>query len=302
MKKAEEMIEENDKEAPIEEETLDSLRLYFQDIRGAQLLTPEEEQELARRIAQGDDAARKRMIESNLRLVVKVAKRYMGQGLPLLDLIEEGNIGLIKAVERFKPEKKCRFSTYAVLWIRQSIERGLVSQGRTVRLPAHVVGDMKRMIRIIRSLTQRLGREPFLEEITEAMEVDAAYVNQLMMVVRKATSIEAPLDEDEHYHLADILTEEEQPGPFSITEHVELVKLVSSWLELLSPTERAVIKLRFGLRDGEPKTLETIGEMFGVTRERIRQIEVKALQRLRKVMEQRDLILLEDVNKNVTGS
>jgi RNA polymerase primary sigma factor len=278
-----------------EDEALDSLRLYFQDIRAARLLTPEEEQELARLVAQGDDAARTRMIESNLRLVVKVAKRYVGQGLPLLDLIEEGNIGLIKAVERFKPEKKCRFSTYAVLWIRQSIERGLVSQGRTVRLPAHVVGDMKRMIRVMRALTQRLGREPLLEELTEEMGADADYVNRLMMAVRKATSIEAPLDEDEHYHLADILTEDEQPGPFSITEHIELVKLVSSWLELLSPPEKAVIKLRFGLRDGEPKTLETIGEMFGVTRERIRQIEVKALQRLRKVMEQRDLILLEDV-------
>jgi RNA polymerase primary sigma factor len=295
MRKAEEMIEESDKEAPIEEETLDSLRLYFQDIRGAQLLTPEEEQELARRIAQGDDAARKKMIESNLRLVVKVARRYIGQGLPVLDLIEEGNIGLIKAVERFKPEKKCRFSTYAVLWIRQSIERGLVSQSRTVRLPAHVVGDLKRMIRVTRSLAQRLEREPSLEELAKEMGVDSDYVNRLMMAVRKAISIEASLDAEEHYHLADILAEEEQPGPFTITEHIELVKLVSSWLELLSPPEKAVIKLRFGLRDGEPKTLETIGEMFGVTRERIRQIEVKALQRLRKVMEQRDLILLEDV-------
>ena len=277
------------------DEALDSLRLYFQDIREAQLLTPEEEQELARRIAQGDDAARKRMIESNLRLVVKVAKRYMGQGLPLLDLIEEGNIGLIKAVERFKPEKKCRFSTYAVLWIRQSIERGLVSQSRTVKLPAHVVGDLKWMIRIMRTLTQQLEREPLLEELAKEMGVDSDYVNRLMIAVRKAISIEASLDADGQYHLADILAEEEQPGPFTITEHIELVKLISSWLELLSPPEKAVIKLRFGLRDGEPKTLEAIGEMFGVTRERIRQIEVKALQRLRKVMEQRDLILLEDV-------
>jgi RNA polymerase primary sigma factor len=273
----------------------DCLRLYFQEIKVAKLLTPDEEQLLAHQTAQGDDAARRRMIESNLRLVVKVAKRYMGQGLPLLDLIEEGNIGLIKAVERFNPEKKCRFSTYAVLWIRQSIERALVSQSRTVRLPAHVVGDLKRMIRVTRSLTQRLGREPLLDELTEEMKVESGYVSRLMMAVRKATSIETPLDDDEHYHLADILTEEEQPGPFSITEHIELVKLVTSWLEFLSSPEKAVIKLRFGLRDGEPKTLEAIGEMFGVTRERIRQIEVKALQRLRKVMEERDLILLEDV-------
>lgn len=273
----------------------DSLSLYLQDIRAAKLLTPEEEQELGRQAAKGDDAARKRMIESNLRLVVKVAKRYMGQGLPLLDLIEEGNIGLIKAVERFKPEKECRFSTYAVLWIRQSIERGLVTHSRTVRLPAHIVGDLKRMIRITRTLTQRLGREPLFEELTKEMGVEADYMNRLMMAVRKATSLEAPLDEDERYHLSDILSEEEKPGPFSITEHMELVKLVTSWLELLSPPEKAVIKLRFGLRDGEPKTLEAIGAMFGVTRERIRQIEVKALKRLRKVMEQRDLILLEDV-------
>jgi len=276
-------------------ESLDSLRLYFQDIRVAKLLTPEEEQELAQQTALGDDAARKRMIESNLRLVVKVAKRYMGQGLPLLDLIEEGNIGLIKAVERFKAEKKCRFSTYAVLWIRQSIERALVSQSRTVRLPAHVVGDLKRMIRVTRSLTQRLGREPLLDELAEEMEVESDYVSRLMLAVRKATSIESPLDEEEHYHLADILTEAEQPGPFSVTEQIELVTLVTSWLELLFAPEKEVIKLRFGLPDGEPMTLEAIGEKFGVTRERIRQIEVKAIQHLRKVMEQRDLILLEDV-------
>ena len=275
--------------------TLDSLSLYLHDIRAAKLLTPEEEQALARQSAKGDEAARKRMIESNLRLVVKVAKRYMGQGLSLLDLIEEGNIGLIKAVERFKPEKGCRFSTYAVLWIRQSIERGLASHSRTVRLPAHVVGDLKRMVRTTRTLTQRLGREPLLEELAKEMGVEAGYMNRLMIAVRKATSLDTPLDEDERYHLSDILSEEERPGPFSITEHIELVKLVTSWLELLSPPEKAVIKLRFGLRDGEPKTLEAIGEMFGVTRERIRQIEVKALKRLRKVMEQRDLILLEDV-------
>jgi len=278
-----------------EDASLDSLSLYLQDIRVAKLLTPEEEQELGRQAAQGDEAARKRMIESNLRLVVKVAKRYMGQGLSLLDLIEEGNIGLIKAVERFKPEKGCRFSTYAVLWIRQSIERGLVSHSRTVRLPAHVVGDLKRMVRTTRTLTQRLGREPLLEELAKEMGVELDYMNRLMVAVRKATSLDTPLDEDDRYHLSDILSEEERPGPFSITEHIELVKLVTSWLELLSPPEKAVIKLRFGLRDGEPKTLEAIGEMFGVTRERIRQIEVKALKRLRKVMEQRDLILLEDV-------
>ncbi len=292
MQEKDDTVRQEEEEFAPGDASLDSLRMYFQDLRTSKLLTPEEEQELARRIAQGDDAARKRMIESNLRLVVKLAKRYMGQGLPLLDLIEEGNIGLIKAVERFKTEKGCRFSTYAVLWIRQSIERALVRQSRTVRLPAHVVGDLKRMIRITRSLTQRLGREPLFEELTKEMGVDSDYLSRLMMAVRKATSIESPLDEDGHYHLADVLSEEGQPGPFSVTEQLELVKLVSSWLELLSPTEKAVIKLRFGLRDGEPKTLEAIGEMFGVTRERIRQIEAKALQHLRRVMDQKDLILL----------
>lgn len=278
-----------------EDTSLDSLSLYFQDIRGAKLLSPEEEQELARRAAKGDEAARRRMIEANLRLVVKVAKRYMGQGLPLMDLIEEGNIGLIKAVERFRPEKECRFSTYAVLWIRQSIERGLVNQSRTVRLPAHVIGDLRRMIRVTRTLQQRLGREPRFDELVEEMGVDAEYMSRLMMAVRKAASIEAPLDDDEHYHLADILSDDDMSGPSSIMEQMELVKLVTSWLELLAPVEKEVIKLRFGLSDGEPKTLEAIGEMFGVTRERIRQIEAKALKRLRRVMKQRDLILLEDI-------
>jgi len=297
MQKKDDIFGQEEEQFSAEDASLDSLRMYFQDLRAAKLLTAAEEQELSRRIAQGDDAARKRMIESNLRLVVKLAKRYMGQGLPLLDLIEEGNIGLIKAVERFKAEKGCRFSTYAVLWIRQSIERALVRQSRTVRLPAHVVGDLKRMIRITRSLTQRLGRDPLFEELTKEMGVESDYLSRLMIAVRKATSLEAPLDEEGHYHLADVLSEEKQPGPFSVTEQLELVKLVSSWLELLSPTEKAVIKLRFGLRDGEPKTLEAIGEMFGVTRERIRQIEAKALQHLRRVMDQKDLILLEDLKK-----
>jgi RNA polymerase primary sigma factor len=278
-----------------ERKPFDSLRLYLQEIKTTKLLTPAEEQELALRIAQGDERARKKMIESNLRLVVKVAKRYMGQGLPLLDLIEEGNIGLIKAVEKFRPEKKCRFSTYGILWIKQSIERALANQARTVKLPAHVAGDMKKMIRITRSLAQELGREPLIHEVANEMGVEVNYVNRLMVAVRKATSIETPLNEEEDYHLADTLKVEEQVGPFSLTEHIELFKMISSWLDLLSPQEKTVIDLRFGLRDGEPKTLEVIGESFGVTRERIRQIEVKALQRLRRVMEEKDLILLEDI-------
>jgi len=234
------------------------------------------------------------MIESNLRLVVKVAKRYVGQGLPLIDLIEEGNLGLIKAVEKFKPERECRFSTYATLWIRQSIERALVSQTRTIRLPAHVASYMRKMVRVTRSLSQRLGREPRVEEVASNMGADVDDVKRLMMAANKVISVEVPLDEQDAYHLTDILTDNERPSPLAMTEHMELVKLVSSWLDLLSTQERLIIDLRFGLRDGAPKTLETIGARFGVTRERIRQIEVRALQRLRKVMEERDVLLLNE--------
>lgn len=293
--KGEEFTQVEENRIRSEDEPLDFLRLYLREIKATKLLTAEEERELATRVAQGDEGARRRMIESNLRLVVKVTKEYRGQGLPLLDLIEEGNIGLIKAVEKFRPEKNCRFSTYAILWIRQSIERALVNQTRTVKLPAHVIGDMKRMIRVSRSLAQRLGREPLLEEVVQEMGVEANYVNHLMMAVRRVTSIDAALNERGDRLLVDTLQAEEQPGPSSITEHIELFKLISSWLELLSPQEKTVIDLRFGLRDGDPKTLEAIGAIFGVTRERIRQIEAKALGRLRKVMEEKDVILLEHI-------
>jgi len=276
------------------DQPFDPLRMYLNEIKKTRLLTPGEEQELARLIAQGDEGARRRMIEANLRLVVKVAKRYVGQGLLLIDLIEEGNLGLIKAVEKFKPERECRLSTYATLWIRQSIERALVSQTRTIRLPAHVGSYMRKMVRITRSLSQRLGREPRVEEVATNMGANVDDVKRLMMAANKVISIEMPLDGQDAYHLADILTDNERPSPLAVTEHMELVKLVSSWLDLLSTQERLIIDLRFGLRDGAPKTLETIGARFGVTRERIRQIEVRALQRLRKVMEERDVLLLNE--------
>jgi len=276
------------------DQPFDPLRMYLNEIKKTRLLTPGEEQELARLIAQGDEGARRRMIEANLRLVVKVAKRYVGQGLLLIDLIEEGNLGLIKAVEKFKPERECRLSTYATLWIRQSIERALVSQTRTIRLPAHVGSYMRKMVRITRSLSQRLGREPRVEEVATNMGANVDDVKRLMMAANKVISIEMPLDGQDAYHPADILTDNERPSPLAVTEHMELVKLVSSWLDLLSTQERLIIDLRFGLRDGAPKTLETIGARFGVTRERIRQIEVRALQRLRKVMEERDVLLLNE--------
>jgi RNA polymerase primary sigma factor len=288
---------QSDDNGDYEDRSLDSLRMYLKEIKRTKLLTADEERELAFYVRRGDSEARKRMIESNLRLVVKIAKRYGGQGLPLVDLIEEGNIGLIKAVEKFDPGKNCRFSTYATLWIRQSIERGLVNQTRTVKIPAHVASDMKRIVRVTRALNQALGREPTVEEVAEEMGVSMEYVQRLVTAVQRVISIEAPLDDEDAYHLTDLLKEEVRPEPLSVIESLELFKLISSWMDLLSYQEKLVIDLRFGLRDGEPRTLESIGEQFGVTRERIRQVEVKALQRLRKVMEEKDVLLLEDVQQ-----
>jgi len=285
---------DNEQREEFEDTSLDSLRLYLWEIKRTKLLTADEERALAHRIAEGDMGARKRMIESNLRLVVKVAKRYVGQGLPLVDLIEEGNVGVIKAVEKFRPEKNCRFSTYATLWIRQSIERALASQTRTVRIPAHVTTDMKRVIRCSRQLSQRLGREPMIEEIADEIGAEPEYVQRLMMAVYKVVSIETPLGDEDDYHLTDVL-KEEVPEPAALIEQMELFRLVSTWLELLSPQEKNVVTLRFGLGDEEPMTLETIGHRYGVTRERIRQIESKALKRLRRVMEEKDYLLVEDM-------
>jgi len=281
----------------IEEEGFDILRSYLQEIRQHSLLSAEEERELAERVARGDRGARRRMIEANLRLVVMVAKRYVGQGLPLLDLIEEGNIGLIKAVEKFDPAKKCRFSTYATLWIRQYIERALVSQTKTVRVPSQVAADLRRMVKVVRELAQALGRDPSTEEIAQEMGVMPEYVERLMIAALRTASLETPLDEETELSLADTLRADEQKGPLFITEQLELVKVMGSWLKLLSPQERNIIELRFGLKDGEPWTLEAIGKVYGVTRERIRQIESRALGKLRGLLEAKDLVLFEEMRR-----
>jgi len=285
----EEQTEEKDYSVDDEPATADAIKIYLKDIQKSQLLTAEDERELAGRIAQGDESARQRMIESNLRLVVKIAKRYMNRGLPFLDLIEEGNVGLIKAVEKFKVSKGCRFSTYATWWIRQSIERALVNQSRTIRLPVHVADDINKLVKISRELLQRLKRDPTDDEIAEAMGADAAYVRRMMVLVKKTYSIEHPMGDNEDYSLIDTLEDKNLINPENQIEDLDRYAHVQNWMDELSENEREILAMRFGLNDREPQTLDTIGQMFGVTRERIRQIEAKSLTKLRKTLADQQL-------------
>ena len=264
----------------------DAIKHYLREIQKTSLLTPEAEKALARRIDLGDKAARDKMIESNLRLVVKIAKRYINRGLPFIDLIEEGNIGLIKAVERFKLSKECRFSTYATWWIRQSIERALVNQSRIIRLPVHVSDDINRMLKVTRILVQDLNREPSIKEVAAKMEVNPAYVRRLMVLLKKTYSIEMPMGENSDYFLIDTIEDTSNHSPATLLEDINKFELVSEWLRELSENEQKIIAMRFGLDDKEPQTLDTIGRSFGVTRERIRQIEAKSLEKLRKMLQQ----------------
>lgn len=278
--------ESDDLKAVEEDDTFDdAIKLYLRDIQKTRLLTADDERELANRITAGDKAARDRMIESNLRLVVKIAKRYMNRGLPFLDLIEEGNLGLIKAVERFKISKECRFSTYATWWIRQSIERALVNQSRTIRLPVHVSDDINKMLRNSRDLMQKLNREPTVKEIATAMNVDQAHVRRLMMLLKKTYSIERPMGENSDYYLSDTIEDTSTVMPSDLLDNINRFEHVSEWFQSLSETEKSILTLRFGLDDTEPQTLDTIGKQFGVTRERIRQIESKAIEKLRRTRE-----------------
>lgn len=284
-RKKKQLSEEKTYSVTDEPATADAIKLYLKEIQKSQLLTAEDERELAGLIAQGDDAARERMIESNLRLVVKIAKRYMNRGLPFLDLIEEGNMGLIKAVEKFKVSKGCRFSTYATWWIRQSIERSIVNQSRTIRLPVHVADDINKLVKITRELVQRLKRDPEVDEIAEAMGVDASYVRRMMILVKKTYSIEHPMGEGDDYSLIDTIEDTKLVDPGSKIEDLDRFAHVQEWMADLNENEREILALRFGLDDREPQTLDTIGKKFGVTRERIRQIEAKSLVKLRKSME-----------------
>jgi len=267
-----------------EQATADAIKLYLKDIQKKKLLTAEDERELADLISQGDDAARERMIESNLRLVVKIAKHYTNRGLPFLDLIEEGNLGLIKAVEKFKISKGCRFSTYATWWIRQSIERAIVNQSRTIRLPVHVADEINKLIKISRELSQRLKRDPEITEIAEAIGSDVHHVRRMMVLVRKTYSIEHPMGDDD-YSLIDTIEDTKMVDPGTRIENVDRFSHLLDWMDDLATNEREILALRFGLDDKDPQTLDTIGQMFGVTRERIRQIEAKSLAKLKKSLE-----------------
>jgi len=286
--------EEKDAAEDYEDFAMDAIKLYLKDIQKTNLLTAEEERALARRIDDGDMAARDKMIESNLRLVVKIAKRYMNRGLPFLDLIEEGNLGLIKAVERFKLSKECRFSTYATWWIRQSIERALVNQSRTIRLPVHVSDDINKLIKITRELVRDLNREPQVKEVADVMGVEPAYVRRLMVLLKKTYSIEHPMGENNDYSLIDTIEDTSVVSPLELAEWLNKFRIITDLLATLNDNEKEIIALRFGLDDREPQTLDTIGRQFGVTRERIRQIEAKSLEKLRLLLSERDFSQEDD--------
>lgn len=267
----------------------DSVNAYFSRIKKFTLLTANEEKTLARKIARGDNFARQKMIEANLRLVVNIAKRYLNRGLPLQDLIEEGNIGLIKSVERFKADKGCKFSTYATYWIRQAIDRSLANQANTVRLPIHVTTDLAKLTRAARELTASLNREPSLRELSEKTRLSGRYVKKLTQINRKSYSLEARLSEDSEQTLLDLLEDESAPSPMEVIAKAASEGRMHDWLETLDENEREIIKLRFGFDEKEPETLEAVGRRFGITRERVRQIEAKTIEKLKRMVEEDEL-------------
>jgi RNA polymerase nonessential primary-like sigma factor len=263
---------------------LDATQLYLSEIGFVPLLTAEQEVELGRRVQRGDAAARKRMIESNLRLVVKIARRYFGRGLPLLDLIEEGNLGLMRAVEKFDPELGYRFSTYATWWIRQTIERGIINQGRTVRLPIHVIKEINAYVRANRKLAQNLEREPHLDEIAAVFDRSLEAVERMRSLREPIASVDAGQGEHGDWALLDTLSDENLPGPADLIEMENMRSMLDRWLQALNEKQRRVIEMRFGLEGSDRSTLEQVGEELGVTRERVRQIQVEAMRRLRTLL------------------
>lgn len=269
--------------------SLDATQLYLGEIGFSPLLTAEEEVYFARRALRGDAASRKRMIESNLRLVVKIARRYNNRGLALLDLIEEGNLGLIRAVEKFDPERGFRFSTYATWWIRQTIERAIMNQTRTIRLPIHVVKELNVYLRTARELAHKLDHEPTAEEIAEALEKPVQDVSKMLKLNEKISSVDTPIGGDGDKALLDVLTDERGTGPELETQEDDMRASITQWLEDLNPKQREVLARRFGLLGYEAATLEDVGQEIGLTRERVRQIQVEALRRLRDLLVQQGL-------------
>ena len=259
----------------------DPVRMYLKEIGHVPLLTAEEEVALAQRMEAGDEEARHRLEEANLRLVVSIAKRYVGRGMLFLDLIQEGNLGLLKAVEKFDYSKGYKFSTYATWWIRQAITRAIADQARTIRIPVHMVETINKLVRISRQLLQELGRDPRPEEIAKEMGISVARVHEIMKIAQEPVSLETPIGEEEDTHLSDFIEDEAAPAPAEAASFMLLREQLEEVLETLTDREKNVLRLRFGLEDGRSRTLEEVGQSFGVTRERIRQIEAKALRKLR---------------------
>ncbi|MCC8047338.1 MAG: RNA polymerase sigma factor RpoD [Clostridiales bacterium] len=267
----------------------DPVRMYLKDIGRVGLLSAEEELSLAKRMSEGDEDARARLTAANLRLVVSIAKRYCGRGMQLLDLVQEGNLGLMKAVDKFDYRKGYKFSTYATWWIRQSISRAIADQARTIRIPVHMVESIYRVTRTSRMLLQKLGREPSAEEIAEELRMDPAKVAEILKISQDPVSLETPVGDEEETHLGDFISDEHAPQPADAVALTVLKEQLLDALSTLTPREQRVLSLRFGLEDGQPRTLEEVGREFNVTRERVRQIEAKALRKLRHPSRSRKL-------------
>ena len=283
LKEVEEIkLEELDMNNAIEGVSIDDpVRMYLREIGRIPLLTFEEELELAKKVLEGDEEAKQKLAESNLRLVVSIAKKYVGRGMLFLDLIQEGNMGLIKAVEKFDYKKGYKFSTYATWWIRQAITRAIADQARTIRIPVHMVETINKLIRTSRHLLQMLGREPSPEEIAEEMEIPVEKVMEIQKIAQDPVSLETPIGEEDDSHLGDFIPDDESPAPHDSAAYTLLKEQLEEVMSTLTPREAKVLKLRFGLEDGKARTLEEVGKEFQVTRERIRQIEAKALRKLR---------------------
>ena len=281
------VVDESERDRELFEQALsdvgldDPVKMYLKDIGQVPLLTTDEELELAQKMSEGQEAAKKRLSEANLRLVVSIAKRYVGRGMLFLDLIQEGNLGLMKAVEKFDYQKGFKFSTYATWWIRQSITRAIADQARTIRIPVHMVETINRLVREQRILLQELGREPTLEELAERMGVSIERVSEIQKIAQDPVSLETPIGEEEDSHLGDFIEDANTPTASDSVASTMLKEQIARVLDTLTPREEKVLRLRYGIDDGRPRTLEEVGKEFNVTRERIRQIEAKALRKLR---------------------